>query len=70
MAKYIKVDTTHRIYCHMYVVYRGYHLTNQTVGLASVSIYAQDSFEAERSKAFFTPVTARFYLYGKALPIL
>ena len=44
MAKYIKVDTTHRIYCHMYVVYRGYHLTNQTVGLASVSIYAQVSF--------------------------
>ena len=53
MAKYFKVERTYRIYCHMYVVYQGYHLTNQTVGLASVSIYAQNSLKAKWSKAFF-----------------
>ena len=50
---HFEVNSTYTIYCHTSVVYREHHLSNLSLGLASVSIYAQNSFEAERSKAFF-----------------
>ena len=50
---HFEVNSTNTIYCHTSVVYWEQHLSNLSLGLASVSIYAQNSFKAEQSKAIF-----------------